>query len=300
MLGEVLALAFAMLPSDDPQGGTPPSHSAVRAEPTPAPVIVAAGDIACAPSEQTTYRTCHHASTSSLLTGADRVLTLGDHQYDSGTLREFRQGYDRTWGRYKAITAPVPGDEEYETPGAQGYFKYFGKPWWYSYDIGAWHLIALDSSNRYLSPTEEDSPQNNWLEADLARHPNKCTLAYWHHPRYSAVSYPRGVRRSIAGPLWADLVKARADVVLNGHDHNYQRWAPMDNARNVRAKGVREFVVGTGGRSLDDVIGSPAGLQASSDETFGVLRLTLHRASYDWAYVTEGGQILDSGSARCW
>jgi hypothetical protein len=243
---------------------------------------------------------CHQANTAALLDGADKVLTLGDNQYEAGTLAEFRQSYDQTWGRYKNITAPVPGDEESETPLALGYYAYFDKPWWYSFDVGAWHLIALDSSNRYLSSTGEGSAQNNWLEADLARHPSKCTLAYWHHPRYSAApTYSPGVRRSIAGPLWADLTKAGADVVLNGHDHSYQRFAPMDNAGNVRTKGIRQFVVGTGGKSLTELTRSPAGLRAASDDTFGVLKLTLHRASYDWAYVTEDGLTLDSGSAKC-
>ena len=297
-----LAVLLFMLAHWLSQGGALPSDAGSfdRARPVTSPVIAAAGDIACAPGELSTDRTCHHAGTASLLAGADRVLTLGDNQYETGALPDFRQAYGPTWGRYKAITEPVPGDEEYETPGALGYYDYFGKPWWYSYDIGAWHLIALDSSNRYLSQTSEGSPQNNWLEADLASHPNKCTLAYWHHPRYSATSsYTPGVRRSVAGPLWTDLLKAHADVVLNGHEHNYQRWAPMDNARNVRSKGIRQFVVGTGGKSLDDITKSPVGLQASSDDTFGVLRLTLHRASYNWAYVTEGGQVLDSGSGNC-
>jgi 3',5'-cyclic AMP phosphodiesterase CpdA len=266
----------------------------------PPPVIAAAGDIACPPGAVPTDDVCHQANTARLLGGVDRVLTLGDNQYETGALREFRQAYDSTWGRYKAITEPVPGNHEYRTPGAQGYHNYFGKRWWYSYDVGTWHLIALDSGSPKYSATGEGSAQNDWLEADLAAEPAKCTLAYWHHPRYSAVSsHAPGRRHNVASPLWADLIKANADVVLNGHYHNYQRWAPMNNTGDVQAGGIRQFVVGTGGKSHSPINTTPDGLRAFSTGTFGVLKLTLHPMSYDWSFVTEDGQVLDTGTANC-
>jgi hypothetical protein len=275
------------------------------------PLVAAAGDIACPPDEPRTARACQHARTARLLAGADRVLALGDNQYDSGSLRGFRQSYGITWGKHKSVTAPVPGNHEYRTADAQGYFSYFGAragsvgKGYYSFNLGSWHLIALNSGGTAkgnagsdnVVATAEGSAQNNWLERDLARNSRRCTLAYWHHPFYSAGKY-RGGYQYIAGPLWSDLVSARADVVLNGHDHNYQRWAKMGNSGRS-PNGIREFVVGTGGRNHYGITATPAGLQYSRGDRFGVLRLRLHAGSYRWSFVAGNGDVLDSGSARC-
>lgn len=259
------------------------------------PVIAAAGDIACTPAAPTTSSTCHDGATAHLLSSATRVLTLGDNQYENGTLSHFQSagGYQGSWGAYKGTTSPVPGNHEYHTSGAAGYFDYFGVQPYYSYDVGAWHLVALNSS----IPVAEGSPQNTWLERDLAASPAKCSLTYFHHPRYSAGKYAPGIGTMKA--LWVDMLAARVDVTLAGHDHQYQRWAPMNNAGGLLTTGVRQFVVGTGGKSHYPMSSNPAGLQASNATTFGVLRLTLHATSYDWAYVTETGQTLDSGSTSC-
>ena len=266
---------------------------------------MAAGDIACAPGSRSTPDRCRHAQTAALLTGADRVLALGDLQYDSGALNDFRASYDPTWGQHKAITAPVPGNHEYQTADALGYFSYFGAAahpqsnGYYSYDVGTWHMIALNTASVSDVPTEEGSPQEVWLKADLAEHPNQCVLAYWHHPLYTAGGYYPGYER-LAQPLWVDLYAAGADVVLNGHDHDYQRFALMDPAGvpDPRA-GIREFVVGTGGKSHDAGIKQMTGLQYANGTTFGVLKLTLRPASYEWAFISEDGDVLDKGSDTC-
>ena len=175
------------LPVADPTDT--PTLPTVTETPPPDPVVMAAGDIACAPGD--TVNDCHDPQTAALLAGADRVLTLGDNQYQMGTLTEFQGSYDLSWGAYKSITEPVPGNHEYMTANAQGYFDYFGVPPWYSYDVGAWHLVALNSS----LPLKEGTEQNNWLEADLAANTATCTLAYMHFPRYSGGKYYPGCVR---------------------------------------------------------------------------------------------------------
>ena len=258
------------------------------------PVIAAAGDIACKPGVPRRAATCHHANVANLLAGADRVLPLGDIQYESGTAAQFAGSYDLSWGAYKSVTSPIPGNHEYKTPGAAGYYSYFNNPpAYYSYDLGDWHLIALNSQ----VPTAEGSAQNNWLENDLAANPAQCTLAYMHFPRYTAGEYAPGFTK--VKPLWVDLLKARADVVLAGHDHSYQRWAQMNNAGAASATGIRSFVVGTGGKSHYPLTVANPLLQASDVQNFGVLRMTLEPGSYGWQFVGESEQILDSGTAAC-
>lgn len=268
---------------------------------------MAAGDIACAPGSSSTATSCRHPDTAQLLAGADHVLVLGDAQYDEGTLPQFlgAGAYDATWGKHKARTHPVPGNHEYRTPSAAGYFDYFGGmagdpgKGYYSYNVGAWHLIALNTGAPSLVPTKSGSAQEQWLKDDLARHSNQCVLAYWHHPRFSAGSYYPGVKTSTTA-FWADLYAAGADVVLNGHDHAYQRFAPQTPSGAADPQGgISEFVVGTGGRSLYPVDQSLPNLMWSDDQTFGVLKMTLRASSYEWAFVDEAGTELDRGSASC-
>jgi hypothetical protein len=272
------------------------------------PVIAAAGDIACASSTVGTT-SCHQGPTSNLLVGQGLagVLTLGDNQYDAGALSTYNSFYDPTWGRANAIAHPVPGNHEYGTSGAAGYFDYFGSKGvnvgsrgqgYYSYDIGAWHLIALNSEIAH----DAASAQVTWLKTDLASHPNACALAYWHKPRFSSGT-EHGSDASFQ-PFWDALYNANAELVLSGHEHNYERFAlqtPVGQADSAR--GVRAFVVGTGGRSHYG-FGSPiANSQVRNSDTFGVLKLTLHAGSYDWQFVRDtaagNGTFADSGTGSC-
>ena len=284
-----------------------------------APVIAAAGDIACSPRAgaynggQGTAVACRQRATSDLLVGRGlaRVLPLGDEQYDNGDLKNFRASYDPTWGRVKSITSPVPGNHEYKTAGAAGYFDYFGAAagprgkGYYSYDVGAWHLVALNSNCRALpagtgaNGCAEGSPQNTWLEQDLAAHSNTCTLAYWHHPRFS--SGPHGAYR-VTGAFWEDLYAAGVDVVLNGHDHGYERTKLLNPSGGIdTVRGVREFVVGSGGADLSWFSTTqPVTTQVREAGTFGVLQLRLRPTGYDWTFLPIAGQTFrDTGTGTC-
>ena len=279
---------------------------------SPDPVIAASGDIACDPADSGynegagTSNRCRQQAVSDLLTSrsVDRVLPLGDLQYESGRPGDFQASYNASWGRVLAKTSPVVGNHEYGTPGAEAYFDYFGSAagprgkGYYSYDLGTWHVIALNSNCSAVGGCGEGSAQNDWLEADLAASAAQCTLAYWHHPRFSSGNHGDG---SSVRPFWVDLYAAGADVVLNGHDHHYERFSTMDVSGSQDPSGIREFVVGTGGKShyrrLDNV---PSTSQVRNFDTFGVLEMTLSPTSYSWEFVPEAGKTFsDSGSTRC-
>jgi PKD repeat protein len=268
------------------------------------PVVAAAGDIACPPGSATTAGACQQQATSDLLvSGAyDSVLPLGDEQYDNGELTNFQQVFDPTWGRVKAIMAPTPGNHEYQTAGAAGYFGYFGalagpsNRGYYSFDLGGWHVISLDSE----IAMGVGSPQETWLRNDLAAHSNVCTLAYWHQPLFTSDSvYGPGI--SAVRPLYDDLYYNGADIVLNGHAHDYERFVPQDPfGASDASHGIREFVVGTGGDDLRTLGTRLSNSAIFSSASFGVLGLTLHPASYDWRFVPiEGGTLQDSGTGTC-
>ena len=283
-------------------------------------MIGAAGDIACDPADPSfnnglgTPGHCQQKATSDLLVAAQptAVLPLGDTQYEEGILDTYARSYDPTWGRLKAISHPAVGNHEYfgGVGDGAGYFDYFngvgvqsgpagtrGQDY-YSYDIGAWHLIALDSVCSQVGGCGPGSPQEAWLRADLAAHPNACTLAYWHHTRWTST----GVGWTSMGTLYQDLYDAGADVVLSGHIHQYERFAPRDPAGNVDpAFGLRQFVVGTGGKNLQALALAPSpGSEASSASAFGVLLMTLHPAGYDFRFVpTDATAFHDSGSGTC-
>jgi acid phosphatase type 7 len=265
------------------------------------PVVVAAGDIAdCAREDD--------EATASLVGGIEgRVLTLGDHAYPDGSAENFTRCYEPSWGRFKARTLPSPGNHEYETAGASGYFAYFGRAagdpdkGYYSYDLGSWHIVALNSNcgvgEIRCGP---GSSEGRWLEEDLAANDEKaCTLAYFHHPLFTSGSYRPGIER--VEHFWQILYAAGVDVVLNGHDHNYQRFAPQDPYGTADPEdGIRQFVVGTGGRSLYQISQPIANTEVYTDDTFGVLELTLHPNRYDWEFVPVKGEFFsDSGVARC-
>jgi acid phosphatase type 7 len=273
------------------------------------PLIAAAGDIACG-SVTTNPGPCHQQATSDLLVGRPltAVLALGDTQYEAGELANFQQFYDPTWGRIKSITRPAVGNHEYGTIDASGYFTYFGAPagdprtGYYSYDIGSWHLIALNSNCAKVGGCHRGSLEEKWLKRDLAAHPTSCTLAYWHQPHFTS---GRGGNddggKNPTGAFWNDLYVAGADVVLGGHDHDYERFAPQTPTdRPDPAFGLREFVVGTGGRSLVEMTGPEPNSEVRNSTTYGVLELTLARRSYTWKFVPVAGQTFtDSGTEPC-
>ena len=255
------------------------------------PVVAAAGDL-CSTSTD-----C--AATAALLDTIrpDRVLTLGDNAYDDGSVSQFMRYYDPNWGRFKVKTSPSPGNHDYHTSGAKGYFEYFDErapAEYYSFDIGAWHLISLNSEISVSS----GSPQDAWLKADLAAHPSRCILAYWHRPRFSS-GREHGSSSNMAN-LWRRLQAARADVILVGHEHNYERFARQDADGAADPRGMREFVVGTGGASLYQ-LGSPiANSEVRNSATHGVLELVMHPAGFDWRFVpVAGASFTDSGSDSC-
>jgi hypothetical protein len=265
------------------------------------PVVVAAGDIA-------TCSGTGDEATAKLVGSIDgTVLTLGDEAYPDGSVEDFRECYDPTWGRFKERTKPTPGNHEYYTQGAEGYFDYFGKAagdpdeGYYSYDLGSWHLIALNSNcGEGEVRCGPGSLQVQWLEEDLAANDEKaCTLAYFHHPRFSS-GVEHGSTAAVE-PLWEVLYEAGADVVLSGHEHNYERFAPQDpDGEADPERGIREFVVGTGGRSHYPILDPLPNSEVHNDETYGVLKLTLHPKSYEWRFLpAAGGEFTDSGSARC-
>lgn len=306
----LLALALALaagLPTESAAGSVAAESTAASS----APVIAAAGDIACSPSDpdfnggKGTATRCHMKATSDLMVGRGlaAVLPLGDEQYVSGTLAEFRGSYDASWGRLNGIARPVPGNHEYLTAGAKGYFSYFGAAGgnpgrgYYSYDIGAWHLVALNANCPKVGGCGAGSPQETWLRSDLAAHPASCTLAYWHQPRFSSA---QASDVGATAALWRALYAARAEIILNGHKHTYERFAPQTPAGALnRSRGIREFVVGTGGEELEGFVGVRPNSEVRSS-TFGVLLLTLRPAAYDWRFVPEAGaSFTDSGTERC-
>ena len=278
------------------------------------PVVAAAGDIACDPRSRLrgSAHACRDRQTADLLADADlsAVLTLGDNQYEDGRLAAFRAVYDRSWGRVKDITRPAVGNHEYGTRGAAGHFDYFngsgrsGGPagdrdrGYYSFDVGAWHLIALNSVCDQVGGCHAGSPQEQWLRADLAANPGRCTLAYWHHPRFSS-GQQSSSRRYI--PFWTALYEAGADVVLAGHAHDYERFAPLtpDGVLDP-VRGIREFVVGTGGKYHYPLAAPQPHSEVGDATTWGVLQLTLRAEAYEWRFVPEaGGGFTDAGSTAC-
>lgn len=265
------------------------------------PVIAAAGDIACASGSVKDATHCHQAETAALLAGADVVLPLGDNQYNSGTLTEYRASYDPSWGKYRTVSKPVPGNHEGSSKA--GYRSYFGfpstGPLYYSYDVGSWHVVAVDSDQCARTGCPAGSAQEQWVRQDLAAHPTQCTLAYWHQARWA--SGTTLTDNTYMGPIYTAMYEAGVDLVLNGHNHAYERFYPMTPA-GVRddSRGIRQIIVGTGGANFSG--GTP--LRANSvlrhNQTFGVLKVTLGAGAYDWRFVPEVGKsFTDSGSASC-
>jgi hypothetical protein len=280
----------------------PSGPASIPASPKATVSIVAAGDIACDPSHNTgTPQDCDQAATADLIgqLHPTAVLPLGDLQYEDGTPAAFQSVFGQTWGKYKSIMYPAIGNHEYLTSGAAGYFGYFRHiPAYYSYDLGDWHLISLDSECHFVGGCQAGSPQEKWLLADLAAHPNACTLVYWHEPRWSSGEHGDA---SQMVQIWDDLVANRVDVVLTGHNHDYERFVPLNGTGQPDPIGVTEFVVGTGGKNHYGFTG-PAlnGEAVRNDSSFGVLKMILGPSGYSWRfYPAPGYSFTDSGSASC-
>lgn len=267
-------------------------------------IVYTAGDIADCSSKKLA---AHSAATAKIIHAGIAqnptaiVLTLGDHTYPVGTPDEFENCYESTWGKFKNRTYPIPGNHEYYIPSAYPYFKYFGqaagsqqRPY-YSFNKGSWHIIALDSNLK----KEKQQAQLEWLEQDLKQNRSSCTLAYWHHPMYSSGLHGNN---SIMKPAWEMLMNAKADLVLSGHDHSYERFA-LQNSRGERddQTGLREIVVGTGGAKLMPAVWKRQHSEVLNTKTHGVLKLNLKKQSYNWKFLAvKGSNFTDEGRADCY
>ena len=257
-----------------------------------AEVLVGAGDIAecSSPGDEATARLLESIPGT--------VFTAGDDAYPSGSAQNFSQCYDPTWGRVKSRTRPSPGNHDHRTAGASAYFAYFGAaaPYnYYSYDLGAWHVVSLDSEIE----TAAGSPQEQWLRADLAATSRRCTLAYWHRPRFSS-STGHGSNADVE-PLWQALYDAGAEIALAGHDHVYERFAPQTPTGEADpVKGIREFVVGTGGAEHYGFAAPLPNSEVRDSVTAGVLKLVLSPGAYTWQFIPVAGEsFVDSGTGTC-
>jgi hypothetical protein len=275
---------------------TPPGNPTATRTPTPTPtsasgsaVLVGAGDISSCSNN-------NDEATAQLLDNiSGTVFAAGDNAYSSGSYTEYINCYDPTWGRHKSRTQPVPGNHEYMTSGAAGYFQYFNNiPAYYAYNLGSWRIYALNSE----IDVSASGAQATWLQSDLNANPTQCVLAYWHKPRWSSGS-SHGSDPSMQ-TLWQILYNAGAEVIVNGHEHNYERFAEMNASGAAVSAGLREFVVGTGGAGHYS-FGSPLSTSQVRDySSFGVLKLTLRAGGYDWQFVpVAGATFTDSGSGTC-
>lgn len=287
------------------------------------PVIAAAGDIACDPLSSSynggagTSTKCRQRATSDLLVGAglSAVIPLGDNQYYCGSLAAFQTAYDPTWGRVKSITHPVVGNHEYGTSpassrtdcdatntGAAGYFGYFGSAagamgkGYYSYDVGSWHIISLNTNCSKAGGCSSSTPQGRWLAADLAATTKPCILAAFHIPLFSS----GGRAAANSQSFWNALYARHADVILTAHDHIYERFAAQSPAGLADPLGIRQFIVGTGGANHTSIATIASNSEVRNTTAYGVLRMTLHANSYDWQFAPiAGAGFADAGSGSC-
>lgn len=319
LVSALAVLLLALSPGDDPGSvpslagdDSPATQTAVytatpaptstptstpSATPTPAPgILLAAGDIASCTSRG-------DEQTATLIDSMDgTVATLGDNAYPAGTREEFLTCFEPSWGAFKERIRPALGNHDYGVADAREYFDYFGAAagepgrGYYSYETGAWHIIVLNSNCWAVGGCGPGAPQYQWLQSDLARSSATCTLAYWHHPLFSS-----GLRGTVdwMAPVWELLDGSDAEVVLVGHDHHYERFAPLDRFGNPTADGIRQFVVGTGGAQLYGVAPPAAHSEVLIAGEAGVLRLELWDGWYAWQFLSVDGTALDSGQDRC-
>jgi acid phosphatase type 7 len=274
-------------------------NSSVNAGNADGAVLVGAGDIAdCSDLSGA------EATAKLLEKSPGTVVAIGDLAYPNGSKENFKC-YDKTWGRVKNRTRPAVGNHEFRSKDAGYYFEYFGKAagdsrdGFYSYELGDWHIISLNSECAEIGGCNRGSREESWLRADLAAHPKACTLAYFHKPLFSSGS--RHGDAEEVKPLFEALYDANADVVLGGHDHDYERFAPQDpNGKADAARGIREFVVGTGGKSHRPFAYVRPNSEVRNNDTYGVLKLTLYPNGYDWQFIPVAGKsFTDTGSGNC-
>ena len=300
----------------------PPSTSAPPpSTTTPAggdPVVAAVGDIACDPTSSSfngglgTSSSCRERYVGDLVAAINPavVLGLGDMQYENGDYSKYLQSYDRSWGRFKAITYPTPGGG-HDVNGGGGYYQYFGtnagpspSQTWYGIDVGAWRIYSLNANCDRVDCAAEQA----WLRADLAGNPRTCVAAIWHYPRWSSGIHGNLTTNSVeiqrngyVRPFYQILYDAGAELILSGHSHDYERFLPLDpSGARDDARGLVQLVVGTGGKGLNAFLGTMPHSAARQSTFFGVLKLTLHPAGYDWEFVPEPGKsYADAGSGQC-
>ncbi len=296
-----LALAGCASAQDARQEGRVQAEAGVDAGAT-AVTVVAVGDIACKPGAPVTATTCKHGKVADKVAQINptAVLTLGDNQYEKSSMTELttRGGWTGTWSRFNAKTYPAVGNHEWNTANAQAYRDYFkarhGGRLWYSYNLGAWHFISLDSDCAKVGGCGPTSRQGTWLKKDLAANQGKPTVVYWHHPRFSSGKHGSLL---VAKPLWDAVVADRdVEIVLNGHDHNYERFKRM-GVSGPASNGVRLFVVGTGGKSFYCDNKKVPGQRTFQCSSHGVLKLTLRPTGFDWKFVAATGTYADSGTS---
>ena len=287
--------AAAVAPSPSPSG----IHETAPATPTAAPpaILVGAGDIASCPGTG-------DEATADLIAGiGGTVFTAGDNVYDTGSVWEFDHCYDRSWGRFLDRTLPVAGNHDYATTGAAGYFGYFGasagdpSEGWYAVDVGAWRFYALNSNCWAIGGCEAGSAQESWLRADLAANPRRCVLAVWHHPLFSSGEHSSD---PMTEAVWQALEDAAAEIVVSGHDHDYERFGAQTAEGAPDAAGIVEYVVGTGGRSYYGFRDIAANSLVRNNDAFGVIRFELAADGWTFAFVpASGASFTDSGSGTC-
>ncbi|MGI8692133.1 MAG: metallophosphoesterase family protein [Geodermatophilaceae bacterium] len=297
LAGLVFLSSAAVVGTSSATGGTPnPTSSAATLDRT-APVVSVAGDIACGTTVSGynggngTATECRQKYTSNLILDSDAVWTLGDHTYPSTTTEQLNAAYQPTWGRKKSVTFPSPGDHDYRVSAGADYFAYFGRPPYYSFNIGGWHVISLNSEINQTT----NSPQLAWLRADLAATRTRCIAAFWGEARWTSGSKGNNASHD---PFWQALYAHQVDLALVGDTHNYERFAKMSPSGSLAANGIRQFVVGTGGRSLDGFPNIQPNSQARH-ELFGVLQLTLYPQAYHWEFIDESRTVRDSGTTTC-
>lgn len=297
------ASPMSVAPTTALRSGPASPTGSVPATPSPpdlsaAPVLVGAGDIADCGSDG-------DEATAALLDDiAGTIFTAGDNVYPAGSTMTYRDCFEPSWGRHRDRIRPAPGNHDWQAGDLTAYRDYFGPAAvnadgdpWYAFDLGSWEVIVLSSDCGRVEGCDAESRQGRWLAETLAGAEARCTVAIWHHPRFSSGEH--GDQTDVS-PLWDALYAAGADVVINGHDHDYERFAPMDpDGREDRARGIRQFVVGTGGVPLRDFARVAANSELRASVAQGVLVLTLREGSYDWAFIPTRGDFSDRGTARC-
>ncbi len=270
--------------------------------------IVALGDVVCEPENPTTNTTCRAKSVAKQIKkiNPSAVLLLGDLQYWTGALTDYKVAFAKVWADFEDDTiVPSPGNHEYKTENASGYYQYFGKragdkeKGYYAKSLGSWLILALNSNCEYIGGCDKNSPQAKWLERKLDLSGSRCTLAYWHHPLFTSGPHNDLESTQRSRYFWQLLSDKKADIILNGHDHLYERFNKQDDTGSATKNGVRQFTVGTGGKSLYEMV-EKAGNQAYiKTDSFGFLKLNLYQSYYSWQFISESGETLDQGTGNC-